>query len=39
MISYIKSCMPITSNDAIIINLDLKVGRFEANVTVNGPRV
>ncbi|KAA0992107.1 hypothetical protein [Dyadobacter aurulentus] len=37
MIAYIKSCMPVTSNDEIIIHLDLKFGRLKATVPANAP--
>ncbi len=37
MISYIKSHMPTASNDAIVIQMDLKFGRLKATVTANGP--
>ena len=37
MISYIKAHMPVTSNDAIVIQMDLKFGRLKATVTANGP--
>ncbi|MDR6809753.1 hypothetical protein J2Y45_006866 [Dyadobacter sp. BE34] len=37
MISYIKAHMPVTSNDAIVIQMDLKYGRLKATVTANGP--